>query len=404
MSEKKAKKIDYTFVREETGKTSTGGKEIRYVDPDEKQALGALEKRDDFDAKRLRRLLALPDLTRKENSPLKFIIDRILTLPAYHGFDVVSIPETITVKNNFDVFDFPMDHPARNISDTYFVNVNRILRTQMTSMWLYYLGDKEMIKKLETEGEVGLLSYGKVYRKDEIDRNHFPVFHQIDGLYLTKKDTRVITLEDLQEVLAETAKGVFGPDVEMRFLDDDFPYTKPSTQLEVKFGDEWLELLGAGLARNSTLESLGIDPKIYNGWAFGFGVERLAMMKAGVQDIRILWSEDKRVTKQFTSIDSKYVEVSKYPPATRDISFIVSKGVVPNNFYEIARELGGDLIEEVTLIDAYENDEKLGRGKKSYTFRVVYRSFEQTLTGEEIAHLHTKIEEHLRAEMGAVIR
>ncbi len=398
-------KSSYPFLRATLKETPfTGGEAISYDDPEEKPILESLSKRNDFDALRLKRLLALPDLTRKEHSPVKLVVDKILTLPELHGFDVVSIPETITLEHNFDTFDFSEDHPSRRETDTYFVAPNRILRTQTTSMWLYYLRDSEAVRKLEERGWVGLVSYGKVYRKDEIDRKHFPVFHQLDGLFLTKRMGKVIMLEDLQKVLTAIVCAVFGPKVVMRFLDDTFPYTDPSTQMEIKFGNDWLEILGAGLAKGTTLQKLGIDPKVYNGWAFGFGIERLAMQKMNIADIRVLWSDDPRVTTQFTSIESMYEEVSKYPAVIRDISFIVSKEIVPNRFYEIARELGGDLIEEVQLTDNYENDAKLGPEKKSYTFRIVYRSFTRTLTNDEVNEIHKKIEELTKKDLAAVIR
>jgi len=390
----------------------THGEDIVYGDEAEKADLKSLEARTDFDALRLKRLLSLPDLTRKENSPIKFVIDKILSLPLFSGFDVVKIPETIRVREAFDLFDFPADHPSRRPTDTYFISSDRILRTHTTSMWLYYLTDPKILKKLGEKGFVGELSFGKVYRKDEIDRKHFPVFHQIDGLYLVKRSEKVIELKDLQNVLAEIVKGVFSPQIEYRFLDDAFPFTDPSTQIEIKFpapegsgrGNDWLEVVGAGIVRKSTLEHLGVDPKVYNGWAFGFGVERLAMLRAKIPDIRVLWSEDKRITSQFTGFDSTYKEISKYPSIIRDISFIVSKEVAPNRFYEIVRELGGDLVEEVGMTDEYENDVKLGKDKKSYTFRIVYRSFERTLTNDEVNEIHKKIEALTTQDLKAVIR
>ncbi len=401
------------FIRKDPAASApTGGQSIRYTDPEEEKALEELSSRKDFDALRLKRILELPDLTRKESSPIKFVVDKILTLPLFSKFDVVKIPETISAHDAFDLFDFPADHPARRPTDTYFLNADRILRTHTTSMWLYYLADSDIKEKLETWGWVGELAFGKVYRKDEIDRKHFPVFHQIDGLYLVKRSERIIGLTDLQNVLSEIVKSVFGSEIEYRFLEDTFPFTDPSTQIEIKFpapegsgkNHDWLEVVGAGVVRNSTLEHLGVDPTVYNGWAFGFGVERLAMQKMNIPDIRVLWSDDPRITKQFTGLESTYQEISKYPSVIRDISFIVSKDIVPNRFYDIVRELGGDLVEEVQMTDQYENDAKLGADKKSYTFRIVYRSFERTLTNDEVNGIHQKIEVLTRQDLGAVIR
>lgn len=404
---KKAKKPTNknNFNRPESNELApTGGKLIAYEDLDEKKALKALEKAKDFDSLRLKRLLSLPDLTRKENSPVKFVIDKILKLPAFKNFDVVKIPETVTAKNAFDLFNFPENHPSRKPTDTYFLDKERILRTHTTSMWLYYLSDLEVRKTLETRGWVGELAYGKVYRKDEIDRKHFPVFHQIDGLYLSRKKDLPVTLKMLQDVLANIVKSVFGPKIEYRFLDDAFPFTNPSTQIEIKWGGDWLEIVGAGLVHSNVLKSFDIDPEIYNGWAFGFGLERLAMIKLVVPDIRVLWSEDPRITKQFVNIDSQYKEVSKYPEILRDISFVVDKSVSLNKFYEIVRYCAGDLVEEVKLIDKYENEKKFGADKISYAFRTIYRSHERTLTNEEINSVHKDIEERVKKDFEAIVR
>lgn len=394
----------FPFERKAIGAAPTKGEAILYKDPEEERIFAALLGKNDFNALRLKRLFDMPDLTRKANSPVKFVLDQVLKLQLFKGFDVLQIPESITVHNAFDLFDFPGDHPARRETDTYFIAPERVFRTHTTSMWFYYLTDPIAKKKIEERGWAGIVAHGKVYRKDEIDRKHFPVFHQIDGLYLCRRSEKVITLKDLQDVLSEIVKGIFGPKTEYRFLDDAFPFTDPSTQIEIKFNNDWLEVVGAGICRNSTLEKLGIDPNVWNGWAFGFGIDRLAMMKMGIPDIRVLWSDDQRITKQFTSIDSRYKEVSKYPSVIRDISFIVKKEIVPNRFYEIVREEGGNLVEEVKKTDEYENDSKLGVENKSYTFRIVYRSFERTLTNEEVNKAHGKIEELTKRELVATIR
>src|SRR3989338_6351797 len=164
----------------------------------------------------------------------------------------------------------------------------------MTVMWPYYLRDHEVLQRLEEEGNVGLLASGIVFRKDEIDKKHFPAFHQIDFLYICKKSQKVITVKDLEGVQADAVKSIFGPDIEFRFLTDSFPFTDPSIQIEIMWGNQWLEITGAGLVHQQVLKNFNLDPEIYNGWAFAFGVERLAMIKMGIPDIRILWSDDPR--------------------------------------------------------------------------------------------------------------
>ena len=366
--------------------------------------LEELKLKNDIPSQRIKRLLAFPDLTRKENSPLKFIVDKILAMEMFRDFDVIEIPEIVSVRDNFDLLNSPADHPSRKETDTYYVSKDYILRTQTTVMWPFYLQKEEGKNKLEKEGEIGLLSYGKVFRKDEIDRNHFPVFHQIDGLYICKKEKKIIGIPELQEVLTAITKAIYGDAVEFRFLEDVFPFTHPSTQIEIKQGDKWLEIVGAGVVHTQVLSNLGIDPNIYNGWAFGFGLERIAMGKMNIPDIRIFWSDDPRITSQFKNINSQYKEVSKYPMTYRDISFVVDKSVSLNNYYEIVRDFAENLIEEVKLLDKYEDEQKFGKNKISYTFRIVYRSPERTLTNEEVNQIQEKIIKETQEELKAGIR
>lgn len=376
---------------------------ITIQDPMEKEALALLEKRTDFKSLRMKKLLALPDLAKKANSPVKILFDRILNLPRFQDFDVVNFPKIVTVEQDFDLLNTPKDHPSRRETDTYYVNDKYLLRTQMTAFWSFYLKDKEVLKRLETDGEIKALAPGIVFRKDEIDRHHFPAFHQIDGLLICKKSKKVIDQNELKAVQVNLAKGIFGQDIEYQFLEDDFPYTVQSLEMDIMFNGKWLEVNGAGLVNPVVFRNFGLDPEVYNGWAFGFG-ERLAMIKMGIPDIRILWSDDPRITKQFRDIDSKYKEVSKYPSTLRDISFIVDKDVSLNSYYEIVREYAGNLIEEVRLLDKYENAEKFGEDKISYTFRVIYCSPERTLTNEEVNAIQDKIRAKTESELKAVLR
>lgn len=379
-------------------------RKIVIEDPEEKALVEELNKRSDIKAERIKRLLALPDLTKKDHSPIKILVDRILGLSRFKDFDLIEIPKIVTVKDEFDTLNSPVDHPTRKETDTFFIDAANHLRTQMTVMWPFYFREKGVLEKLEKDGQVMALAPGLVYRKDEIDRKHFPAFHQIDGLLICKKDQKTITLDDLKEVEVEMTKSIFGEDVEYRFLVDSFPFTDPSVQIEIKFNGDWLEILGSGLVHPQVLKNLGLDPKIYNGWAFGIGIERLAMVKFEIPDIRVFWSEDARITSQFTDINSKFKEVSKFPATTRDISFIIDKDISLNNYFEIVRDYANNLIEEVKLLDEYENEEKFGPGKKSYTFRIVYRSSERTLTNEEINQIQAEIRAKTEKELNAELR
>jgi len=363
-----------------------------------------LEKRDDIKARRIKKLLRLPDLTKKENSPVKILVAQIINLARFKDFDLVDFPRIVTVEENFDLLNAPLNHPSRKETDSYFLDEKHLLRTETTVMWSYYLRDKEVLEKLREQGYVGALSTGIVFRKDEIDRNHFPAFHQIDGLYICKKEQKIITLEELKDIEIDIAKSIFGKNVECKFLVDSFPFTDPSIEMDIRLDKEWMEVVGSGLVHKQVLKNFGLDPEIYNGWAFGFGIDRLAMVKMGIPDIRMLWSDDPRITSQFKDINSQFKEVSKYPPVSRDISFVIDKNINLNNYYEIVRDFAENLIEEVKLMDSYEDEKKFGRDKKSYTFRIVYRSPERTLTNEEVNNIQEKIREKTKKELNAILR
>jgi len=365
--------------------------------------LKELSLRTDTESSRMRQYLAMKDLSRTKDSPLFEMIERVTNIPILKNFDLIKVPEVVTAEITFDLFNFPANHPARSKSDTYYVNDTNILRTHCTVMWYYYLALKEVREKIEKGEPIGVLSHGKVYRKDEIDRNHMNIFHQIDGLYLCKTEDHVISQEDLKNVLEEIAKSVFGKDIKYRFNDDTFPYTNQSIEMEIDKDGKWIEVLGAGVVQPGVLEKLGVDSTKYNGWAFGFGLERLAIISMELPDIRLLWSEDPRVTKQL-KLGNKYTEVSKYPPIVRDISFIVKNTFVPNDYFDLVREIAPNLVEEVHLLDKYENVEKFGENMLSYAFRITYRSTERTLTSEEIDILHKKLEAETTKVFDANVR
>jgi phenylalanyl-tRNA synthetase alpha chain len=370
---------------------------------EEKRLKVELEKRTDFEAQRIRRYLSMPDLSRTPGSPIKEVVDRILASDYFKNLDVIQTPEIVPADISFDLFDFPADHPARSKSDTYYVDDKHILRTHTTVMWYYFLNDPGVKQRIAENKTVGAFSFGKVYRKDEIDRNHMNVFHQIDGWLLAPKNEKVIGKQDLEEALGNIAKAVFGPEVKYRLNPDTFPYTDPSLEMEVEINGKWVEVVGCGVVKGSVLEKLGVDSKNYTGWAFGFGLERLAIVSMELPDIRLLWSEDERVKKQL-KLGQKFHEVSKFPPIPRDISFIVKKDFVPNNYFDLIREIGGDLVEQVELLDKYENDQKFGPDRMSYTYRVIYRSPERTLRAEEVEPLQDKLYRETKEIYNAELR
>jgi len=362
-----------------------------------------LAERPDAEARRMERFLAMPDLSRTPDSPIAEMVQRILAIPDFSDFDILKVPEIVPADISFDLFDFPADHPARSHSDTYYVDDKNILRTHTTVMWYYHMRDESVKQRMAAGEPVGAFCHGKVYRKDEIDRNHMNVFHQIDGWYLAPKEKKVIGEEDLKKVLSDIAKAVFGPEVKYRFNPDTFPYTNPSLEMEIEMYGKWVEGNGCGVVKGSVLEKFGIDSARWTGWAFGFGLERLAILSMNLPDIRLLWSDDERVKRQL-KLGNQFKVVSKYPPVTRDISFVVPKSFTPNNYFDLIRDVGGDLVEEVKLLDSYENAEKFGADKMSYTYRITYRSNERTLESAEIDPLQAQIYEQTAKQFNAELR
>ncbi len=363
-----------------------------------------LRTRGDIDAQRILRYYDMPDLTRTPGNPVYLAIEAITNIPRYKEFDIIETPEVVGVYETFDLFGFSENHPARSHSDTYYVTEDRIMRTHTTVAWYYYLTRPEIRAELEKVGHIWTLSHGKVYRKDEIDRSHMNVFHQIDGFYICEKSQKIIGKPELVEVLVELVQSIFGTDVEYRIGDDTFPYTDPSVEIEVKVGDRWLEILWAGVIKWEVLDNLGIDSSRYNGWAYGPGIERIVMAKMNIPDIRLVWSKDSRVTRQWGSLDHQYEEVSKYPSTYRDISFIIDASVSLNDYYAIIQDIAGNLVEEVVLLDRYENEAKFWVGKVSYTWRINYRSIERTLENAEVNEIQLEIRAKTEKMLWAVLR
>ncbi len=359
-----------------------------------------LESKNDIHSMRLKRYLSMPDLSRTPGSPLQEIVRKAKEVSSLKNFDEIKIPEIVPTKILFDLFNMPEGHSARSPSDTYYVDENNVLRTHDTVFWYYYLNLPEIKKRIVNKETLGAICYGKVYRKDEIDARHMNVFHQFGGWLIAPDDKKTITPEDLKKALTEIATSIFGK-INFRFYDHNFPYTDPSFEMEAEINGKWIEMLGSGIVRKSVLSNLGLEG--YHGWAFGFGLERLAIASMALPDIRLLWSEDERVKKQL-KLGHKFIEVSKYPPIVRDISFVVKNDFVPNDYFDFVREAAPGLVEEVALLDKYENIEKFGAGKISYAYRITYRSIERTLVSEEIDKIHKKLETETTKNFNATIR
>ncbi|WP_121964645.1 hypothetical protein [Myroides sp. N17-2] len=310
----------------------------------------------------------------------------------FEGFTLVdNISEVVTLKENFDDLLVPLDHPARSMNDTYYMDAEHVLRTQTSAH------QNSLLK----QGYDKFIVTGDVYRKDTIDRTHYPVFHQIEGVKLLPKGSDA--LQDLKNTLEGLIQHLY-PGKEYRFLDDHFPFTSPSIQLEVWQNGDWMEVLGAGVIHTQILDNCDIDA---TGWAFGLGLDRLLLSYCNIPDIRYIWSEDERFLSQFRSGLTQFKEYSKYPPVHKDISFWVADYKENregnwdqyNNLCEIIREEAEDIIENISLLDKFSKD-----GKTSLAYRVSYRSNDRTLHNEEINEKQNRIRTVLATQFDIELR
>ncbi len=231
--------------------------------------------------------------------PLARVLDEIIDVFVGLGFQVVEGPEVETDHYNFEALNIPKDHPARDMQDTFYVSDEILLRTHTSPM---------QIRAMERQKPpVRIIVPGRVYRRDALDMTHSPVFHQVEGLAVD----RDISMGDLRGTLELFARELFGPDSRIRFRPSFFPFTEPSAEVDVLCfackgtgcrlckASGWLEILGSGMVHPQVLRTVGYDPEEVTGWAFGMGVERVAMLKYGIDDIRLFFENDVRFLAQF---------------------------------------------------------------------------------------------------------
>lgn len=303
----------------------------------------------------------------------------------------------VSVKANFDDVLVPADHVSRSYNDTYYVDSQTVLRCHTSAH------QAELLR----HGHTHFLVTGDVYRRDSIDATHYPVFHQMEGVRVfspndwesSGMDATSYVAQDLKTCLEGLARHLFGA-VEMRWVDTYFPFTSPSYELEIFFQEKWLEVLGCGVMEQEILKRSGRT--VDSAWAFGLGLERLAMVLFDIPDIRLFWSNDERFTSQFTKgeLGVKFKPFSKYPPCYKDMSFWISDSFTENNLCELVRGIAGDLVEEVQLIDNFTNK----KGMTSHCYRIAYRSMERSLTDEEINELQWKVREETQNKLKVVLR
>ncbi|GCE99117.1 phenylalanyl-tRNA synthetase alpha subunit, mitochondrial [Zygosaccharomyces mellis] len=395
----------------------------------------------------------------KDSHPVGILRDAIETklnstdgaFKCYNEFQPV-----VSIYENFDSLGFPSDHPGRSKSDTYYINGEQLLRTHTSAHEMECFAH---IQNGESK-QSGFLISADVYRRDEIDRTHYPVFHQMEGCrlwmrnsrgdhikqiqddlsklqsQLSQQKTKIIVQDDsslegnpkqaymshnefelcsqhlkrsIELVVAEVferklesmrrEKDLEIPsELKCRWIKAYFPWTAPSWEIEVWWQDDWLELCGCGLVQQEVLKNAGFPAESTISWAFGLGLDRIAMLLFEIPDIRLFWTQDERFHSQFQKgVISTFKPYSKYPGSTRDIAFWLPsdkdfKNIHTNDVMEIIRTTAGDLVENVKLIDQFTHPKKL---KKSLCYRINYQSMDRNITNSEVNEIHNEVAKQL---------
>eukprot|EP00921_Rhytidocystis_pertsovi_P018932 GHVQ01029986.1.p1 GENE.GHVQ01029986.1~~GHVQ01029986.1.p1 ORF type:complete len:691 (+),score=69.82 GHVQ01029986.1:435-2507(+) len=338
-----------------------------------------------------------------------------LSRPQWEALD--NFLPVVSSQQNFDDLLIDPDHISRKPSETFYLDkteTKNILRTQATAHQteLLRLGHRAVVWSAE------------VARRDQVDAIHFPIFHQMDGLRVFNESevnslrkildiggealfageraasrssdnpyADNVVVRHMQRSIEGLADYLFGETTERRWnYEETFPFTDNSMELEVKFGGKWMELLGCGTIKDEIFRRCNLSGNV--GWAFGIGLERMAMLHFDIEDIRFFWSQDQRFHRQFANgrLDCKFVPFSKTPPVYKDVSFwMPEKGFFENDFFEACREVGGNRLEAVDLIDKYEKETR-----RSLCYRLTYRGLDENLTHEEINILQERLLKYCR--------
>jgi phenylalanyl-tRNA synthetase alpha chain len=238
-------------------------------------------------------------IPRGKKHPLTLVLDEIKEVFIGMGYEIAEGPEVELDYYNFEALNIPKNHPARDEQDTFYINDKVVLRTQTSSVQVRVMEKKKP--------PIKIICPGRVYRSDAVDATHSPVFSQVEGLVVDKG----ITMGDLIGTLQVFAKSLFGENTNIRLRPHHFPFTEPSAEVDVSCwacggkgcricrNEGWIEILGSGMVHPKVLQNCGIDPKVYSGFAFGLGVERTAMGRFNIDDLRLLYENDIRFLKQF---------------------------------------------------------------------------------------------------------
>ncbi len=419
----------------------------------------------------LSRLAPSPTLPYTSNHPLALLRDQIEASigPNYTAIQATS--PVVSTELNFDDLGIAADHPGRSPTDTYYVNRDTCLRTHTSA---------HEVQTFRNKHERWLLT-ADVYRRDEIDASHYPIFHQVEGAaifahedyapggkveqeciemerklaganfeiedvvglseaggYQSHHDPReaALAVRHLKATLNGLALDLFGErhaydaaqkgggsePLRVRWIPAFFPFTSPSYEVEVWFRGKWLEILGSGVVQQKTLDKAGVPDRL--GWAFGLGLERIAMVLYSIPDIRLFWTKDPRFLGQFASAPTNQVSAaggkatstkaskpklltfktySKYPPCYKDVSFWLpqERKFHENDLFEIVRDRVGDLVEDVVKIDDFVHPKTK---KQSLCYRINYRSMDRSLENEEVNQLHSDVLHRLVDQLAIEIR
>ncbi|KAI9049861.1 hypothetical protein LZ554_006011 [Drepanopeziza brunnea f. sp. 'monogermtubi'] len=391
------------------------------------------------------------------------IIESKFPSPTYKYHNTFS--PIVTTHQNFDSLGFPLDHPGRSKTDTYYVNEKTVLRTHTSAH------QADVFRANESEG---YLISADVYRRDAIDRSHYPVFHQMEGARMWDRNTvpegdiaaavwkdiaalpthdmiiedpnppthplrnplqRDHAREEAEAIAAHLKRSLelmvvdifsrakrastttdSAEPLRVRWIEAFFPFTSPSWELEIHWQGDWLEVLGCGVVKQDILKNADVPDQL--GWAFGIGLERIAMLLFDIPDIRLFWSKDERFLGQFRGLSGnldglrQFTPFSKYPVCYKDVAFwlpdsssAAGRNTAPefheNDVMEIVRGIAGDSVEDVQLIDQFTNQKT---GKKSMCYRINYRSLERTMRNEEANELQAMIEKEMVEKLGIEIR
>ncbi|PHH51758.1 Phenylalanine--tRNA ligase, mitochondrial [Ceratocystis fimbriata CBS 114723] len=396
------------------------------------------------------------------------IIESHFPAPTYLHYN--SFHPVVNTTQNFDSLGFPANHPGRSRTDTYYINESTLLRTHTSAH------QAEVFAK---NASPGFLISADVYRRDAVDRSHYPVFHQMEGARMWDrlkvpngdlaaaiwKDVAALPTHDINvedpnasphagnplqpehsESEAEAVAAHLKRSLElmvidvftrarraaqkldpkadeeplkMRWVESYFPFTSPSWELEVYYDGDWLEVLGSGVVKHSIVANAGVPNQV--GWAFGIGLERIAMLLFQIPDIRLFWSQDRRFLDQFSGVSDnlnslpRFVSFSKHPECYKDVSFWVPAGATvatednpaedalfhENDLMELVRNVAGDVVEDVKLVDNFVHPKTK---RLSLCYRINYRSFERTLTNIETNELHAAVSKELTDRFGVEIR